>query len=50
MFNTFNMGVGMVAAVAAEDAGSALRALRESGVAAYICGEVAEGEGGVELW
>ena len=50
MFNTFNMGVGMVAAVAAEDADSALRALRESGVAAYICGEVAEGEGGVELW
>lgn len=50
MYNTFNMGVGMLADVAAEDADAALRCLRENGVEAYICGEVARGEGGVELW
>lgn len=50
MYNTFNMGVGMLADVAAEDADAAVRCLRENGVEAYICGEVARGEGGVELW
>ena len=50
MYNTFNMGVGMVAAVAGEDADAALRSLKENGVAAYACGEVVSGEGGVELW
>lgn len=50
MYNTFNMGIGMLAAVAAEDADAAVRCLRENGVEAYVCGEVARGEGGVELW
>ena len=50
MYNTFNMGVGMLAAVAAEDADAAVRGLRENGVEAYVCGEVERGEGGVELW
>ena len=50
MYNTFNMGVGMLAAVAAEDADAAVRCLRENGVEAYVCGEGARGEGGVELW
>ncbi len=52
MYNTFNMGVGMCAVVAAEDADAALAALAENGAAdAYICGEIAaSGEGGVELW
>ena len=50
MYNTFNMGVGMLAAVAAEDADAAVRCLRENGVEAYVCGEVERGEGGVELW
>ena len=50
MYNTFNMGVGMLAAVAAEDADAAVRCLRENGVEAYVCGEAARGEGGVELW
>lgn len=50
MYNTFNMGVGMLAAVAAEDADAAVRCLGENGVEAYVCGEVARGEGGVELW
>ena len=49
MYNTFNMGVGMCAVVSAEDADKAVRSLNENGVAAYICGELKEGEGGVEL-
>ena len=44
MYNTFNMGVGMLAAVAAEDADAAVRCLRENGVEAYVCGEVARGD------
>ena len=52
MYNTFNMGVGMCAVVAKEDADAALTSLAENGAAdAYVCGEIAEGaEGGVELW
>ena len=50
MYNTFNMGVGMCAVVAKEDTGRALAALAVNGAAdAYICGEIARGEGGVEL-
>ncbi|MEA4899704.1 MAG: phosphoribosylformylglycinamidine cyclo-ligase [Eubacteriales bacterium] len=49
MFNTFNMGVGMVLTVAAEDAGRALAILRDLGEAAFALGEVAAGEEGVLL-
>ncbi|NLD60319.1 MAG: phosphoribosylformylglycinamidine cyclo-ligase [Clostridiales bacterium] len=48
MFNTFNMGVGMVAIVPNDRADEAVRALGESGERAYVLGEVAPGEG-VEL-
>ena len=48
MFNTFNMGVGMVLTVAAEDAGKAVDILRANGQEAYRLGVIAEGEG-VEL-
>ena len=47
MFNTFNMGVGMTAVVARDDADKALEAL--AGEGAYIIGETAAGERGVEL-
>jgi len=47
MFNTYNMGVGMVVCVAKEDAGRALHALRDMGEAAFALGEVAPGEEGV---
>lgn len=40
MFNTFNMGVGMVMIVTEDTAHAALNALRESGVDAYVIGEV----------
>ncbi len=47
MFNTFNMGVGMVAAVAKEDAQKAIEVLKASGEDALILGEVVSGSKGV---
>ncbi|MDD4715507.1 MAG: phosphoribosylformylglycinamidine cyclo-ligase [Oscillospiraceae bacterium] len=49
MFNTFNMGVGMSAVVAAEDAQVAVDTLRQAGQAAYVMGEIAEGGEGILL-
>ena len=48
MFNTFNMGVGMVLTVAAGDADKAIEILQANGQEAYRLGVIAEGEG-VEL-
>ncbi len=45
MYNTFNMGIGMVCAVAAEDAEKAITVLEEAGEKAYIIGSVTDGEG-----
>ena len=42
MFNTYNMGVGMSIVVAPEDAGKALKILRDYGEDAYIIGEIEE--------
>lgn len=47
MFNTFNMGVGMIAAVAKEDADLALQVLKENGEDAVILGEIIKGDKGV---
>jgi len=49
MYNTFNMGIGLVAAVAAEDAKKAVEVLEKAGCPAHVIGEIAEGEAGVEL-
>ena len=49
MYNTFNMGVGMVLAVAAGDAPRALQSLRMSGEDAYVLGELRSSEEGVLL-
>ena len=50
MFNTFNMGVGMILTVPAGQADKALEILHASGEpGAYRLGVIAEGEG-VELW
>lgn len=49
MFNTFNMGLGICAAVDADKADEAIRVLKEAGESAYIIGEVAPGEDGVEI-
>ncbi|MBR0375882.1 MAG: phosphoribosylformylglycinamidine cyclo-ligase, partial [Firmicutes bacterium] len=45
MFNTFNMGVGMVAVVPQACADAALRLLKASGEEAYVLGDIVEGEG-----
>ena len=47
MFNTFNMGVGMVVAVAREDADKAIETLAANGEDAVILGEIVEGSEGV---
>ena len=47
MFNTFNMGVGMVVSVAAQDADRAVALLNEQGENAYILGELVESSEGV---
>ncbi len=49
MYNTFNMGAGLVLAVASEDANRALAAISAAGEQAYVIGECVEGEKGVEL-
>jgi phosphoribosylformylglycinamidine cyclo-ligase len=45
MYGIFNMGVGMVAAVAERDADDAVRSLLSSGENAYVIGDVVMGEG-----
>ena len=49
MYNTFNMGAGLVLAVAAEDADRAAAAISAAGEKAYIIGECVAGEKGVSL-
>jgi phosphoribosylformylglycinamidine cyclo-ligase len=49
MFNTFNMGIGMVIAIDSDKAEKAVKLLNEQGEKAYIIGEVARGENGVEI-
>jgi phosphoribosylformylglycinamidine cyclo-ligase len=41
MYNTFNMGVGMIAVVSPADVDKALASLKESGEDAYVIGELA---------
>jgi phosphoribosylformylglycinamidine cyclo-ligase len=45
IYNTFNMGIGMVIAVAKEDAQSAFNALKDLGEDPCILGETVKGEG-----
>ena len=49
MYSTFNMGVGMMIIVSAEDADTALETLKLAGEDAYIVGKIEDGEKGVEL-
>ena len=49
MFNTFNMGVGMIVVVSPETADAALSALKTEGIDAYVCGEIVAGEDQVVL-
>ena len=49
MYNTFNMGIGMILAVPADQAVKAMKALEAAGETAYEIGKVVAGEAGVEL-
>ena len=49
MFNTFNMGVGMVAVVPKTQADAAIQTLTAQGVDAYVLGEITAGDEGVIL-
>ena len=49
MFNTFNMGVGMMVCVAQEDADKAIRILNAAGEHAYVLGELVASDEGVIL-
>ncbi|MCI5911315.1 MAG: phosphoribosylformylglycinamidine cyclo-ligase [Oscillospiraceae bacterium] len=50
MFNTFNMGVGMMVTVAQEEADLAVNTLKSLGEDAYILGELVESDEGVILY
>ena len=49
MFNTFNMGIGMIMAVDPQDADAIVSYLKNKGEAAYIIGEVGSGNGEVTI-
>lgn len=49
MYNTYNMGIGMIAAVDAADADRTVEALKEAGETPYMVGTIVSGEKGVTL-
>lgn len=49
MYNTFNMGLGMVLAIAPEDVDKTMEAIKAAGEDAYVVGHVEAGEKGVTL-
>ena len=49
MYNTFNMGIGMVVAVAPEDVDAAVAAAKAAGEQVYVIGELEAGEKGIDL-
>ena len=49
MYNTYNMGIGMVLGVEAGQAQEAIRLLEAAGEQAFVIGEVISGEKGVDL-
>lgn len=49
MYNTFNMGLGMVLAVAKEDVETVMEAIKAAGETPYVVGHCENGEKGVRL-
>ena len=49
MYNTYNMGVGMVLAVDQTDVAKTIEAIEAAGEKAFVLGETKAGEKGVEL-
>jgi len=49
MYNTFNMGLGMVVAVDPADVEKTMEAMKAAGDTPYVIGKIVEGEKGVQL-
>ena len=49
MYNTFNMGLGMVLAVDAADVEKTMEAIKAAGDTPYVVGKIEAGEKGVTL-
>ncbi|MGN0308344.1 MAG: phosphoribosylformylglycinamidine cyclo-ligase [Lachnospiraceae bacterium] len=49
MYNTYNMGIGMIVAVSPDKVEQALEAIRAAGETAYVVGQIEAGEKGVTL-
>ncbi|MBS5141435.1 MAG: phosphoribosylformylglycinamidine cyclo-ligase [Firmicutes bacterium] len=49
MYNTFNMGIGMIVAVDPADVDKTMKAIKAAGDVPYVIGKIEEGEKGVTL-
>ena len=49
MYNTFNMGIGMIVAVDPADVDKTMEAMKAAGETPYVIGKIEEGEKGVTL-
>ena len=49
MYNTYNMGLGMIVAVSPDKVDSAMEAIKSAGDTPYVVGEIKAGEKGVTL-
>lgn len=49
MFNTYNMGIGLMLAVSRDSADAAIAAIEKCGESACVVGEVTDGEKGVDI-
>ena len=49
MYNTYNMGIGMMVAVDPADVETAMEAIRAAGDTPYVIGKITDGEKGVTL-
>lgn len=49
MYNTFNMGLGMVIAINPKDVDATMKAIEDAGDKCYVVGNIVEGDKGVDL-
>jgi phosphoribosylformylglycinamidine cyclo-ligase len=49
MYNTFNMGIGMIVAVDKDDVEATMSAIKETDNECYVVGSIVDGEKGIEL-
>ena len=49
MYNTYNMGLGMILAVDPADVDKTMEAVKAAGETPYVVGKIADGEKGVTL-